>query len=82
MAYCEHGQSARVCQVCELQRQVRGDEGLLRQALEALQYSSEYLDLIGEQLFPKSKKVQPGSTAWHVNRAMVALRKRLERWKT
>lgn len=55
-----------------------GDEALMRQALEALQFSSEYLDELGAKLFPSTKKAKPGSTAWHVQKAMAALRGRLD----
>jgi len=57
---------------------LESDEALLRQALEALQFSSEYLDELGAKLFPKSKSAKPGSTAWHVQKAMAALRARLD----
>lgn len=50
----------------------------MRQALEALQFSSEYLDELGAKLFPRTKKAKPGSTAWHVQKAMAALRGRLD----
>ncbi len=53
------------------------DEALLRQALEALVWSNEYLETLSEKLFPKSKKPQAGSTTWHVHKAIAALRKRL-----
>lgn len=50
----------------------------MRQALEALQFSSAYLDELGAKLFPSTKKAKPGSTAWHVQEAMAALRGRLD----
>ena len=50
----------------------------MRQDLEALQFSSEYLDELGAKLFPSTKKAKPGSTAWHVQKAMAALRGRLD----
>jgi hypothetical protein len=50
----------------------------MKQALEALEWSNEYLEIMGEKLFPKSKKVQPGSTTWHVHKAITALRQAIE----
>lgn len=66
-----------VCPVCAASM-IESDEALMRQALEALQFSSEYLDELGAKLFPDSKKAQPGSTTWHVQKAMAALRGRLD----
>lgn len=48
----------------------------LKQALEALEFSSSYLnELSGVLKF--SKKAKPGSTAWHVQRAIKACREAL-----
>ena len=68
---------SHACPVCAASM-VESDEELLRQALEALQFSSEYLEQLGKKLFPDSKKAKPGSTAWHVQQAIAALRGRLE----
>lgn len=46
----------------------------MRQALEALGFANEYLEAMGKKLFPESKKSQPGSTTWHVQKAITALR--------
>ena len=54
------------------------DEELMQEALDALQWSSEYLEGIGAKLFPECKKAQPGSTVWHVRKSIDSLRKRLE----
>jgi hypothetical protein len=34
---CEHGQLARACTVCYLERELAGHEAVMRQALEALE---------------------------------------------
>jgi hypothetical protein len=34
---CKHGQLARSCNICDLEAQIKEDEALLRQALEALE---------------------------------------------
>lgn len=68
---------SHVCPVCAASM-IESDEELMRQALEALQFSSEYLETLGQKLFPDSKKVQPGSTTWHVQQAMAALRRRVD----
>lgn len=68
---------SHVCPVCAA-GMLESDEGLMRQALEALQFASEYLETMGQKLFPESKKAQPGSTTWHVQQAMAALRGRLD----
>ena len=68
---------SHVCPVCAASM-LESDEALMRQALEALQFSSEYLDELAAKLFPSSKKAKPGSTAWHVQKAMAALRGRLD----
>lgn len=68
---------SHVCPVCAASM-VESDEALLRQALEALQFSSEYLEQLGKKLFTDSKKAKPGSTAWHVQKAIAALRVRLD----
>ena len=54
------------------------DEQLMQEALDALQWSSEYLEGVGAKLFPESKKTQPGSTVWHVRKSIANLKKRLE----
>jgi hypothetical protein len=33
---CAHGQLARACTVCYLEREIKGHEAVMRQALEAL----------------------------------------------
>ena len=53
------------------------DRELMQQALDALEFSNEYLEAISDKLFPKSKKANPGSTLWHVQKAITALRERL-----
>lgn len=68
---------SHVCPVCAASM-LESDEALMRQALEALQFSSEYLDELGAKLFQSPKKAKPGSTAWHVQKAMAALRGRLD----
>jgi len=60
---------------------IERDEALMRQALESLQWSNEYLDEIGKKLFQTSKKAKPGSTSWHVQQAIKALKARLEESK-
>ena len=60
---------------------IERDEALMRQALESLQWSNEYLDGIGKKLFPTSKKAKPGSTSWNVQQAIKALKARLEESK-
>lgn len=48
----------------------------LKQALDALEFSKSYLDeLSGVLKF--SKKAKPGSTSWHVDRAIAACREAL-----
>lgn len=61
-----------------MQAAVLADEALMRQALEALEWSNEYLEAMGKKLFPESKKVQPRSTTWHVQKAIIAIQNRLE----
>ena len=48
----------------------------LKLALEALEFSSSYLNELSDVL-KFSKKAKPGSTAWHVNRAIIACREAL-----
>jgi hypothetical protein len=57
------------------------DEALLQQALDALVWANEYLETFGETLFPYSKKVQSGSTSWHVQKSIKALQIRLGKGK-
>ena len=45
----------------------------LKQALDALEYSKSYLDDLAD-VHGTSKKAKPGSTAWHVDRAIAACR--------
>ena len=54
------------------------DRELMQQALDALVWANEYLVPMGKNLFPKSNKAQPGSTVWHVEKAIAALRRALE----
>ena len=60
---------------------LNADEALLQQALDALVWANEYLDTFGEELFPYSKKVQSGSTSWHVQKSIKALQIRLGKGK-
>ena len=48
----------------------------LKQALEALEFSKSYLDDLAD-VHGTSKKAKPGSTAWHVDRAITACREAL-----
>ena len=48
----------------------------LKMALEALEFSSSYLNELSDVL-KFSKKAKPGSTAWHVARAIAACREAL-----
>ena len=45
----------------------------LKQALEALEFSKSYLDDLAD-VHGTSKKAKPGSTSWHVDRAIAACR--------
>ena len=49
----------------------------LKMALDALEYSKSYLDELADVL-GTSKKAKPGSTSWHVDRAITACRAALE----
>ena len=69
-----------VCPICAASM-IERDEALMRQALESLQWSNEYLDEIGKKLFQTSKKAKPGSTSWNVQQAIKALKARLEESK-
>ena len=53
------------------------DRSVVEQTLEGLELSNEYLEAISDKLFPKSKKANPGSTLWHVQKAIAALRQAL-----
>jgi hypothetical protein len=66
-----------ICPACAAST-VESDEALLRQALEALEMSSSYLDALSEKMFQGPKKAKPGSTSWFVARAVEALRWRLD----
>ena len=48
----------------------------LKQALDALEYSKSYLDDLAD-VHGTSKRAKPGSTAWHVDRAIAACREAL-----
>ena len=48
----------------------------LKQALDALEFSKSYLDDLADVL-GTSKKAKPGSTSWHVDRAITACREAL-----
>ena len=54
------------------------DEKLLWQSLIALEFASSYLDAASEKMFDGPKKAKTGSTSWHVQKAIAALRKRLQ----
>ena len=45
----------------------------LKQALDAIEYSKSYLDDLAD-VHGTSKKAKPGSTSWHVDRAITACR--------
>lgn len=53
------------------------DEKLLWQSLNALEFASDYLDALSEKMFGGPKKPKNGSTSWHVQQAIAALRERL-----
>jgi hypothetical protein len=40
---CEHGQLARSCNICYLEREIAGHEAVMRQALEALENAEDQL---------------------------------------
>ena len=48
----------------------------LKQALEALEFSKSYLDDLAD-VHGTSEKAKPGSTSWHVDRAIAACREAL-----
>ena len=48
----------------------------LKQALDALEFSKSYLDDLAD-VHGTSKKAKPGSTSWHVDRAIAACREAL-----
>ena len=48
----------------------------LKQALDALEFSKSYLDDLAD-VHGTSKKAKPGSTSWHVDRAITACREAL-----
>ena len=48
----------------------------LKKALEALEFSKSYLDDLAD-VHGTSKKAKPGSTSWHVDRAITACREAL-----
>ena len=48
----------------------------LKQALEALEFSKSYLDELAD-VHGTSKKAKPGSTSWHVDRAIATCREAL-----
>lgn len=76
-AMAEKRTRSHTCPVCAASM-VESDEALLRQALEALEMSSGDLDGLSEKMFKGPKKAKPGSTSWHVARAVAALRERLD----
>ena len=49
----------------------------LKMALEALEFSKSYLDDLAD-VYGTSKKAKPGSTSWHVDRAIATCREALE----
>ena len=49
----------------------------LKQALDALEFSKSYLNDLSDA-YGTSKTAKPGSTAWHVDRAITACREALE----
>ena len=48
----------------------------LQIAIDALEYSKSYLDELADA-YGTSKTAKPGSTAWHVDRAITACREAL-----
>jgi hypothetical protein len=49
---CEHGQLARACTICYLEREIEGHEAVMRQALEALEAWKAAPALAGEDEWP------------------------------